>query len=441
MDEKDWLQKELRGTTDGKIPAEADLAIAQGIQRAKALRRRNRTFLTAAASFVLLVSVFGTMIHVSPAFAAAIRQIPGMEIFVRIMGTQDKGLARAVDNEFFQPINISHTQNGETVTLNGVIADESRIVVFYSWNSDHSAWKRGPEVKLNPADGSYMPAVIGFQHSPVPSEPVSSGSDYLDAMLVEGTPMPDDFIFEVKLAGEDGPVWKVPVKLDRELFMNRAETIPIGKSVVIQGQTVTFNEAKLYPTRILLDVSYEESNTKQLFGLRDIHLVTEKGERLSSWGASNISENKKILTFESSYFTQPKELYLEGSLVTALDKDQLTVKLDVANKRIVSPDNRLQLLKLTDMGDSYAVSLKLSGLDSSWDNMSYMAGTGSWEDAHGNTVEVSNHTSSRTLGEDPESNASLESFTIPKKDYGGVLTTTLHEWPNALKAPYRIRIK
>lgn len=122
-----------------------------------------------------------------------------------------------------------------------------------------------------------MPAIIGFQHSPVPAEPVSSGSDYLDAMLVEGAPMPEDFIFEARLAGDDGPVWKIPFKLDRELFMNRVETIPIGKSVVIQGQTVTFNEAKLYPTRILLDVSYEESNTKQLFGLRDIHLVTEKG--------------------------------------------------------------------------------------------------------------------------------------------------------------------
>ncbi|WP_036745146.1 hypothetical protein, partial [Paenibacillus sp. HGF7] len=114
--------------------------------------------------------------------------------------------------------------------------------------------------------------------------------------------------------------------------------------------------------------------------------------------------------------------------------------LDVANKQIVSPDNRLQLLKLTDMGDSYAVSLKLSGLDSSWDNMNYTTWD-SWKDAHGNTVEVSNHTSSRTLGEDPESNASLESFTIPKKDYGGVLTTTLHEWPNPLREPYRIRIK
>ncbi|MEY9096666.1 DUF4179 domain-containing protein [Paenibacillus sp. RC84] len=441
MDEKDWLQKELRGTTDGEIPPEADLAIAQGIQRAKALRQRNRTFLTAAASLILLVTIFAAMVHVSPAFASAIRQIPGMEIFVRIMGTQDKGLAQAVDNEFFQPINISHTLNGETVTLNGVIADESRIVVFYSWSNAHSTSKRGPEVNLHPADGSHMPAIIGFQHSPVPAEPVTSGSDYLDAMLVEGTPMPDDFIFEVKLAGDDGPVWKVPFKLDRELFMNRAETIPIGKSVVIQGQTVTFNEAKLYPTRILLDVSYEESNTKQLFGLRDVHLVTEKGEHLPSRGASNDSENKKTLIFESTYFTQPKELYVEGSLVTALDKDQLTVKLDLANKQLVSPGNRIQLLKLTDRGDSYAVSLKLSGLDSSWDNMGYMAGSGTWKDAHGNTVEVSNHTSSRTLGEDPESNASLESFTIPKKDYGGVFTTTLQEWPNPLREPYRIRIK
>ncbi|WP_405080840.1 DUF4179 domain-containing protein [Paenibacillus chitinolyticus] len=439
MDEHDWLQKELRGAADGEIPAEADLAIAQGIQRARALRRRNRTSLTAAASFILLVTVFAAMIHVSPAFASAIRQIPGMEVFVRILSTQDKGLARAFDNEFFQPIDISRTENGETVTLNGVIADESRIVVFYSWNNARSASKRGPVIDLRPADGSRLPALTSYQHSPVPAEPVSSGSDYLDAMLAEDAPMPEDFIFEARLAGDDGPVMQIPFKLDRELFMNRVETIPIGKSVVIQGQTVTFNEAKLYPTRVLLDVSYAESNTKQLFGLRDIHLVTEKGERLSSWGASNDSEDKKTLIFESTYFTQPKELYVEGSLVTALDKDQLTVKLDAANKQIVSPDNRLQLLKLTDLGDSYSVSLKLSGLDSSWDNMGYMAGTGSWEDAAGNKIEVSNQTSTRTSGAAPEE--SVESFTIPKKDYGGVLTTTLQEWPNPLREPYRIRIK
>lgn len=441
MDEHGWLQKELRGAAGGEIPAEADLAIAQGIQRAKTLRRRSRTSLTAAASFILLVTVFAAMIHVSPAFASAIRQIPGLEVFVRILSTQDKGLVRAFDNEFFQPINVSRTQNGETVTLNGIIADETRIVVFYSWSNAPSAPKHGPEVKLHPADGSQLSAVIGFQHLPVPAEPVSSGSDYLDSMLAEGTPMPDDFIFEARLGGDDAPVMQIPFKLDRELFMNRVETIPIGKSAVIQGQTVTFNEAKLYPTRVLLDVSYEDSNTKQLFGLRDIHLVTEIGERLSSRGASHVSENKKTLIFESTYFTQPKELYVEGSLVTALDKDQLTVKLDLANKQLVSPGNRLQLLKLTDRGDSYAVSLKLSGLDSSWDNMGYMAGSGTWKDMHGNKVEVSNHTSSRTLGEDPESNASVESFTIPKKDYGGVLTTTLQEWPNALREPYRIRIK
>ncbi|SEG61328.1 DUF4179 domain-containing protein [Paenibacillus sp. UNC499MF] len=440
MEEHNWLQKELRGAADGEIPAEADLAIAQGVQRAKALQRRNRTSLTAAASFFLLITVFAALIHVSPAFASAIRQIPGMEIFVRILSTQDKGLARAFDNEFFQPINISRTQNGETVTLNGIIADESRIVVFYSWGNAPTAPKHGPEVKLRPADGSQLPALTSYQHSPVPAEPVSSGSDYLDAMLAEGAPMPDDFIFEARLEGDDGPVMQIPLKLDRELFMNRVETIPIGKSVVIQGQTVTFNEAKLYPTRVLLDVSYEESNTKQLFGLRDIHLVTEKGERLTSWSTSNVSENKKIMTFESSYFTRPKELYVEGSLVTALDKDQLTVTLDAANKQILSPDNRLQLLKLTDLGDSYAVSLKLSGLESSWDNMSYTTWS-DWKDANGNTVEVSNRTSSRTFGEDPESSASLESFMIPKKDNGGVLTTTLQEWPNPLREPYRIRIK
>ena len=44
----------------------------------------------------------------------------------------DRGLAEAVRNDYYQPIGASQTLDGVTLTVDGVIADESRLVLFYT---------------------------------------------------------------------------------------------------------------------------------------------------------------------------------------------------------------------------------------------------------------------------------------------------------------------
>ena len=112
-------------------------AIQQGFHRAKKthLVRRKRLYVkrgiwsivVAAILFLTLV----TSIRVSPVMANAVASIPGMEKFVDFI-RDDKGLASAIKNDYYQELNLSTEKEGVMLTLDGVLADEQEMVVFYT---------------------------------------------------------------------------------------------------------------------------------------------------------------------------------------------------------------------------------------------------------------------------------------------------------------------
>src|SRR5690606_20333835 len=52
--------------------------------------------------------------------------------------SMDKGLAAAIQNEYYQEIGIRKTIGGLTLTVDGVILDESGMNVFYTIDSESS---------------------------------------------------------------------------------------------------------------------------------------------------------------------------------------------------------------------------------------------------------------------------------------------------------------
>ncbi|MEK5205660.1 DUF4179 domain-containing protein [Psychrobacillus sp. FSL H8-0510] len=100
------------------------------LKRTKLIKRSSWSVVIAA---ILLISFF-TSISISPVFASKVASIPGMERIIALI-QQDRGLIAAVENDFYQPLNLSQEKNGIMVTLDGVIADKKGIVVFYSVQS------------------------------------------------------------------------------------------------------------------------------------------------------------------------------------------------------------------------------------------------------------------------------------------------------------------
>ncbi len=116
---------------------EADDAIRQGFDRAKrdkvkSRKKRNRIWSLVVAA--LLFVTFVTSIRVSPAFANAVASIPGMEKFVDLIQF-DKGLEAIFKNDYYQKVDAVQTKNGLTLTIDGVILDETGMNIYYTMKS------------------------------------------------------------------------------------------------------------------------------------------------------------------------------------------------------------------------------------------------------------------------------------------------------------------
>jgi hypothetical protein len=99
---------------------ELDAAIMKGFLQAKeggVRKRRSIKWAFSAALVAIILLTFVTTIRVSPAFAAYVSNIPGMEKIVEII-SNDKGMMMAIENDYYQEIG-EYVEKDSSVLLMG----------------------------------------------------------------------------------------------------------------------------------------------------------------------------------------------------------------------------------------------------------------------------------------------------------------------------------
>ncbi|MFD2088951.1 DUF4179 domain-containing protein [Brevibacillus brevis] len=128
-------ENEKKNASPFMVPAEIDQYIRRGMEQAKELRKnRNRNrWIRVGSSLVacLFIFVFIFSVRLSPAVAAYVSSIPGMERIVEFL-RDDKGLQLAVEHNLVQNIGASGSVEDVTFTIDQVLADEKRMVLFYT---------------------------------------------------------------------------------------------------------------------------------------------------------------------------------------------------------------------------------------------------------------------------------------------------------------------
>lgn len=331
------------------IPPEIDEAIRQGIRAGRALRRRRmRTRMASYAACLLLIVMMAT-IRFSPTVAAYVGDIPGLRSLVQFIH-YDKGLRLALENDFMQPVGLSDEQDGIKWTVDGIVVDESRVIVFYSFDN---------------VDG--QPSVFDIQSvklANIPNASASFGTSYfnedwerrqgtIEFYIHDDTRIPERLDLELKTSkvtelNTNDLTWTLEIPVDTNKFEGQKTIYSINQTVTVEGQRITFGTMTVYPTRIGLEVEYDPTNTKKLFAFDDIRIEDESGETFGTINngisASNVSDNRVILYFQSNYFRQPERLYLRASSIRALDKNKLEVQVDLErNELLARPDDKLTL--------------------------------------------------------------------------------------------------
>lgn len=383
------------------LPKDIDSYIINGIEKAKKKKRGIRIRRGAGIASILTLVVFFSMIRMSPAFASYISAIPGMDYIVDLI-QWNKGLQSAVDNEFIQNINVSDEHQGIVFTVNDIIVDNTSMVVFYSIENK-SQYKMPRINSLNITDERNSELKAAFDYGFAPYD----GSVYNGRLNISfpGDEDPDFMIPDViKLTanmevgdpnlpeGQSHVLddnWKVSIPIDKSRFENMEKHYVIDQAVEIAGQRIVFENAVIYPTRVSVDISFDKNNTMENFALENLALVDEKG---NEWGTiqdgvtmNHISYTKKRVFFQSNFFTVPKELYIRGSGIRALDKDEAEVVIDLdGNGLIKAPDEKLQLKELKLGDKSLFVSFKLGSIPPSGSYTEFL----SWNGFDGSNQEL-----------------------------------------------------
>ncbi|WP_019640590.1 DUF4179 domain-containing protein [Paenibacillus fonticola] len=269
-------------------------------------------------------------------------------------------LKEAAHHGLYQPINKTVTQGDYEVTLNGVIADRSTVVVFYtSVNLPGNTPIYASDVKLFDQQGTRLN--VDIQHSATEPEPGTSTNvqhgeftfTALDFTALEGS-IPDKLSLTAnwghrQASNELHELIKIPFQIDSSKYAGLEQRIEVNKSAAISDYTFTITEAILNPltSRIYLQIDGPEENLYQYL-IRPVLLTSRNGSihslpvQMSMTGPDHL-----MMQFDSISFSDWDELAFGASgMAEALGPD-LKLVLDTEKQDVLSsPDSRVRLMRI-----------------------------------------------------------------------------------------------
>ncbi|MCC3374582.1 DUF4179 domain-containing protein [Cohnella sp. REN36] len=467
MHEQDSAENRMDGALSARIDDAIRAGIRQGqLTKAHDKRRRIRSWSAAAAVVLLAVSCL-VSIRVSPAFAAMLREVPGLAAFIdRVQQSGDRSLSLAADNDYAQPVGLSDAHDGMRLTVEGILADDGRLVVYFdvrAENKDDAIRIGWPTV----TDAAGQTLEAGIQ-SGTPGEYEQNGrktgiyQGMVDVQMGNGIPLPDEAVLKLHLGrvpgakgNRDGrrlppialdtdPAFEVRFPIDHSRFEGLKQEIALDRTISVEGQRVTFEKAEISPLRIALYLDYAEDNDKQIFNAGDMRLVDDQGT-VWKWTGGTLERNRPVLYFESSYFRQPRELYAEGSWFSAIDRNDCKVVIDTKAQRMVrAPDEKLTLTNVMKGSSDTTLVIGIAGTRPD-DNRGYaLFGWDGFTDGAGAFHKFAD-AKSRTVGTWRSGDDGIPHqevyYYLENEDYPQPLTFDVNEYPAYIVEPYRVRIR
>ncbi len=433
--------REIDPVLAGRADAAIRAGLAAGKERKRGRRRTASRRIHAASAACLLLLVCLVTIRVSPAFASAVRQIPGMASLVDAIRQEypnDQSILDAVDNDYMQKVGLSDEHGGLKFTVEGIVADEFRMNLLYSIQG----LRPDEQVELHDlslTDGTDRQLQLGYGSSGNVTGQADGAKkmENISVLFSKEEPLPDKLGVVLTLRGQK---YKVAFAVDTGKFAGHSRSVPMDYTLEAAGQKIIFERAVISPLTIKIEARFAKSNTMKIFGGGDMKLVDDTGKEWSvpSMSSGTNDPDRTLFTFQSSYFRKPQALYLTGTWLRALDKDKNEIVIDTEKGLLLkAPDDKVTLLESTESGGELQLRFNLD-TGRKDDNMSYNLLDGSFMDGSGSWHEGKLLGSSASANSD-ETNQTL-AFKYTAGAYKQPLTFPIGNYPNYIERRYRIPI-
>ncbi|MCA0970709.1 DUF4179 domain-containing protein [Halobacillus litoralis] len=449
MTTKHDVEQELKQTSNQPLPKGLDQQIHLGMERGKRQRRRWDLVKNSGLSAAALLILFVLSVNFIPSFGPAASNIPGVKKLVELV-EYDPGLKDAVDNKYVQVIDESDTENDVTFTIDHLIADQRRLILFYSVEVQGDIEALGLDgVTLTNSEGEKLEG-YGLGSSPLTLEN-GKGSARLDFTFNQDQEFTNEMTLRFALEEHvregilngkklDDP-YEVTFAIDQDKIQ-ASEVYEIKQSAAIEGQEIYFEKFISYPTSQVLYLEVNEDNTKEIFHMDSIRLENEHGEEVGTYSRSISDGNKRTISFTSDYFKDNEKLYIVAEKLMALDKGNTTVKVDLDNEKLLeAPDDRLSLrdIQTESIGDGEKGAVALNfGVDTSgMEQEVFYVLSGEYQDATGETF----FSGSQAASAGSENTESVYQFYLDDNTYESPLTFQVSQYPSYIEGDIKVRVK
>lgn len=463
-------EKELMDSKEtylgNELPPNIDDFIRGGIEtgKRKKLKKTHRRLISIAACFLCVLLI--TSIRISPSFASFVEGIPGLSYLVNLV-QYDKGLKMAVENGFYQTVEVSDEHEGLTFTIEHIIVDESQLIIFYSIETkeDHQ-YVNVRSIDLFDEEGNQLPVSIAYSKEIDLSLQLEKRMEgKIEVHFSKDIIIPKNLTTKIKLEEsketrqeyrlkhgwdveekdlsiELEPTWELKIPIDHEKFQNLVEIYAINQVVEIEGQKIYFDRFIQHPTKTVIEFRYDENNTMKIFGFYNLGILDENGERSGTSGgfSSGWSDgNYQTVNLESRYFTRPNEIYIVADGIKALDKEMLKVSVDLDQGKMIGaydPNIRLEEIARNERDNSLELTF---GLRVEEEKRAYFPFSPSFTDATGRVFESSNY-GAAGIREGTYNAYALYSLPLDKA-FQNPITLEISDYPNLVKEKIKIKIK
>lgn len=419
-------------------------AIRRGLESGKKRmqpRRRWRRMTGTGTALLFLMLIFTVTVKVSPVFADAMRQIPGLSVFVNMLKS-DPAVTMAIDKSLIQPVGKTVEKDGVQLTVEGIVADEQRLIVLYSSNITGSWGNTRLLFHFFDDKNEKIEGTVAFDHASVGKTAIESrgGHDFVDLQLYNQARLPERVRMEAMV---NDTKLEVDIPIDHARFEGMKQEIAINETIEIDGDRITFESAQITPLRLQLKVRSDDGSTNRLKGFIGMRIEDEKGRAWQEKSSYGLSEKEKVYDFYSNYFYKPRKLTIKADGIYRFAKASKIVVNTETMTIAEAPDERLSL-KSVDTEERYRLlSFQIRGLDDVEQKfVSYSLVGATFADGAGKThklAEVRNFTSGSMDSRYPnERNLYVP---VPNEEYPQPLTFTVEDYPGYAKQPIELELQ
>ena len=279
-------------------PEELPPALEGAVARARARARRRRLWRRISApagSAAAGVAALVLLVNLSTPFALACGRVPVLKELAAAVAFSPS-LKAAVENDYVQYIGQSATDNGITVHLEYLMADQGGLTLFLSITGPEEATSFMPRATFTTPNGERL------ENCSVQMDSVTPGA-LSNAITVafkgeEEPQLPESLRLTCEVQAHipdvtDAGEWTADavVTFDFPLeqqFRGQGRTVEVNRWLELDGNNIRIVDLELYPTHARLNLEQDPDNAEELQSL-DFYLEDKKGNRYEKGSASGLT--------------------------------------------------------------------------------------------------------------------------------------------------------